>query len=255
MKTVLITGASAGIGKETAFVFAENKFDLILVARRAERLEEIKKEIESKHGVKVTVFVSDLSKPESAEKLYESVKQNKTEVDILINNAGFGTSGKFTEIDLEYETEMLMLNMVTLTKLTKLFARDMASRKTGNIVNLASTASFQPIPGFACYAATKAYVLSFSEALAFELKSENVKVTAICPGATESEFAKTAGMEKSKMFDRVPNSRDLGEFIYKSTLSGKRVAIHGFKNAFLAKSSKFMPRNIVMSIAAKMTKK
>ncbi|HUX38664.1 MAG TPA: SDR family oxidoreductase [Rectinemataceae bacterium] len=253
-KTVLITGASAGIGRETAYVFAEHNYDLVLAARRQERLEEIKRDIETRHGVSVSIFPVDLSRLDSAAALHAETIAKGLSIDILINNAGFGTSGKFTEIDIDRETEMLMLNTVTLTRLTKLFARDMASRKRGHIVNIASTASFQPIPGFACYAATKAYVLSFSEALEFELRADRVKVTAICPGATESEFATTAGMEKAGMFDKAPNSRQLGEFIYKSTIGARRVAIHGLKNAIMVRAGKLMPRNFVMAVAAKLTR-
>ena len=251
-RTVLITGASAGIGRETAYVFAEQGYDLVLAARRLERLEEVKKDIEGRLDAQVSVFAADLSKPDSAEALHEAIVKQGLSVDILINNAGFGTSGNFVDIDLERESDMLMLNMVTLTKLTKLFARDMAARKNGHIVNIASTASFQPIPGFACYAATKAYVLSFSEALGFELRSDKVRVTAICPGATKSEFAKSAGMEEASMFDRAPNSRQLGEFIYRSTMRGRAVAIHGLKNSIMARVGGLMPRKIVMAVASKL---
>lgn len=252
--TVLVTGASAGIGKATAEVFAEQGYDLVLAARRLDRLEEMKKELEARHGVSVAVLEADLSKLESAEVLHGEIGRRGLTIDILVNNAGFGTSGKFVEIDLDRETEMLMLNMVTLTKLTKLFARDMAARKSGHIVNIASTAAFQPIPGFAAYAATKAYVLNFSEALGAELEGEGVRVTAICPGATVSEFGKIAGLEKAGMFAGAPSSRQLGEFVYRSVIAGKSVAIHGWMNALMARGSKFIPKKTVMAVASKLTR-
>ena len=250
MKTVLITGASSGIGKETAYVYAENKYNLILVARRKENLEAIKSEIEEKHKVKVDIFDIDLSKSESAEQLYIKVKDANLEVDILINNAGFGINGEFIKTDMNHEEDMLMLNMITLTKLTKLYAKDMANRKEGHIINIASTAAFQGIPGFATYAATKSYVLHFSEAIAQELKKHNVFVTVINPGATQSEFAETAGF-KGSAFDKVPSSRELAEFIFTSAKKKKTSAIHGFKNKFMVFSGRFSPRNMVVKIAGK----
>lgn len=249
----MITGASAGIGKASAEVFAEHGYDLVLAARRAERLEAIKRELEAKHGVAVSVFPVDLAGIEGPEKLHAAVASAGIRVDVLVNNAGVGVSGDFADIDIERETDMLMLNMVALTRLTKLFVCEMVERKSGRIVNIASTASFQPIPGFASYAATKAYVLSFSEALAFELRAHNVKVTAVCPGATESEFAKTAGIEGAAMFSGAPDSRALGEFVYRSTLAGRPVAVHGFKNLVMAKGARFMPRRAVLAVAAKLT--
>ena len=251
-KTVLITGASSGIGKETAFVFAENNYNLILVARRKNNLEAIKKELEEKHNVSVNVFDIDLSKTDSAEELYNKVKEGNFNIDILINNAGFGINGKFIDIDIKREESMLILNIITLTKLTKLFAKDMVKKQFGHIINIASTAAFQGIPGFAAYAASKAYVLHFSEAIAEELKKDNVKVTVINPGATKSEFAERAGFKNDNFFSKAPTSRDLAEFIYSSMKKGKISAIHGFKNKFLAFSTRTAPRNMLVKIAGKM---
>ena len=250
MKTVLITGASSGIGKETAYVYAENKYNLILVARRKENLETIKKDIEEKHKVNVSIFDIDLSKTDSAEQLHKKVKAANLSVDILINNAGFGIKGYFKETDIEREEAMLILNMVTLTKLTKLFVQDMLTRKTGHIINIASTAAFQGIPGFATYAATKAYVLHFSEAIAQKLKKHNVFVTVINPGATQSEFAKVSNANE-KVFSKAPSSIDLAEFIFTSAKKKKISAIHGFKNKFMVFSGRFSPRNMVVKIAGK----
>jgi short-subunit dehydrogenase len=252
MKTTLITGASSGIGKELAHVYAENNFNLILVARRKERLQEIKTDIEKKHKVSVDIIDQDLSKLNSAEQLFEKAKTLNLNVDILINNAGYGVSGPFKDTDMEKETGMLVLNMVTLTKLSKLYANHFLKNNGGHIINIASTAAFQPIPTIATYAATKAYVLSFSEAIAYEFKNTKVKVTAICPGATQSEFAHAADMGDPAMFDKAPTSRELAEFTYKAMKRGKTTAIHGAKNSFLVFTTRLSPRKVVTAIAAKM---
>ncbi|NOZ35886.1 MAG: SDR family oxidoreductase [Chlorobi bacterium] len=251
MKTVLITGASSGIGKETAFVYAENNYNLILAARRKENLEKIKKEIEAKNSVKVDIYDIDLSKTDSAEQLYNKVKEGNTDVDVLINNAGFGINGEFKDIDMKREESMLILNILTLTKLTKLFVRDMVKKQSGHIINIASTAAFQGIPNFATYAASKSYVMNFSEAIAQELKKYNVKVTIINPGATLSEFADTAGF-KGNAFSKAPTSKDLAKFIFSSMQKGKTNTIHGFKNKIMAFSTRLTPRNLLTKIAGKM---
>ena len=250
MKTVLITGASSGIGKEMAYVYAENNYNLILVARRKENLEAIKSDIEHKHKLNVQSFDIDLSQIDSAELLYKKVSEKGIKVDVLINNAGFGINGKFKEIDMEWEESMLILNMVTLTKLTKLFVQDMLKAGSGNIINIASTASFQAVPNFSTYAATKAYVLNFSEAIAYELKDDNIKVTVICPGATKSEFADVADVNQ-KLFSKAPTSRELAEFTFKAMKKGKVTAIHGFMNNLLVFSSRTTPRKMVTAVAAK----
>jgi len=251
MKTVLITGASSGIGKETAYVYAEHNYNLILSARRKENLEAVKKEIEERHKVKVDIFDLDLSETNSAELLYNQVKAANLKVDVLINNAGFGINGNFIDIDINKEESMLILNIITLTKLTKLFVQDMVKNKNGHIINIASTAAFQGIPKFATYAASKAYVLHFSEAIAQELKKDNVKVTVINPGATQSEFANTAKANE-KHFSKAPSSRDLAEFIYKTMKNGKISSIHGLINKIMSFSTRLTPRNLLTKIAGKM---
>ncbi len=249
MKTVLITGASSGIGKEMAYVYAENKYNLILVARRKENLEAIKSDIEQKYKLDVQIFDVDLSKIDSAELLYNKVSEQKLKVDVLINNAGFGIKGKFKDTDMAWEESMLILNMVTLTKLTKLFVKDMLKQGSGNIINIASTASFQAVPNFSTYAATKAYVLHFSEAIAHELKNDNIVVTAICPGATKSEFAEVAELDQ-KHFSKAPTSQELAEFTFKAMKKEKVTAIHGFKNNLLVFSGRTTPRKLVTAVAA-----
>jgi len=254
MKTVLITGASSGIGKELAYVYAENNYKLILLARRKEHLEAIKKDIEAKQKVEVSVFAMDLSKTNSAEQLYQKVNEQQIKVDVLINNAGFGIFGEFMDTDMDWEESMLILNMVTLTKLSKLFAKDMVKAGRGNIVNIASTAAFQAVPAFSTYAATKAYVLSFSEAIAYELKNKNVIVTAICPGPTKSEFADAANVNQ-KHFSNAPTASELAEFTYKAMLKGETTAIHGFMNNLMAFLTRTSPRKMVTAVAAKMMMK
>ena len=251
MKTVLITGASSGIGKETAFVYARNNFDLVLVARREEQLESIKIEIEKKYSVSVAVISMDLSQIESALLLYTKIKDMKICIDVLINNAGFGVKGDFKDTDTDKEEQMLILNMITLTKLTKYFLNDMLRQNSGLIINIASTAAFQGIPKFSTYAATKAYVLHFSEAIAVELRNTNVKIKAICPGPTNSEFAKTANANGSKAFRNIPEASEVAEFIYKSGTNSKTTIIYGIKNKLMVFSQRFAPRDISTIIAGK----
>jgi len=249
-KTALIAGASSGIGKETAYVYAQHQYDLILVARRIKNLSNIKQDIEKKYAVNVQVITMDLAVLDAAEDLFKKVK-NKN-IDVLINNAGFGLYGDFLQEDLKKEEQMLILNIITLTKLTRLFAEKMVQNNGGNIVNIASTAAFQPVPTLATYSATKSYVLNFSEAIAFELKPKNVFVTAICPGATNSEFGKMAGFEEnSKFFKGIPSSRELANFIYKTMKKNRTSAIHGLKNKFIAFSGRFAPRKVTTYIAHK----
>ncbi len=250
MENALITGASAGIGKELAYVYAEKGYNLILVARRKERLESIKKELEEKNNVSVEIIAQDLSLKDSAEILYQDVLDKNLKVDVLINNAGFGTYGDFIDKDINSDEGMILLNIMSLTKLTKLFGRLMMNQGGGNIVNIASTASFQPVPNLAVYAATKAYVLNFSEAIAFELKKHKVYVTAICPGATKSEFADVANMS-SRPFENAPSARQLAEFTYRKMIQRKVHAIHGFANNMLIFSTRFAPRKLITLIASK----
>ncbi len=252
-KTTLITGASSGIGKDLAYVYAENNYDLVLVARRKENLEKIKKEIEEKTKANVEIVPMDLADVKSAEQLYEFIKKNNIQVKVLINNAGFGVYGSFIDADIARDEGMVLLNIMTLTKLTKLFANDMKEAGGGNIVNIASTGAFQPVPGIAIYAATKAYVLNFSEAIAFELKKHKVFVTAVCPGPTKTEFAEVAKMSDNP-FKNAPTALELAEFTYKSMIKRKTCAIHGLKNSLLAFSVRILPRKLVPASAEKIMK-
>lgn len=248
-KTILVTGASTGIGKEIAITYAKNNYNLVLVARSDDKLKELQNTLEQEYKINVETISLDLSKLDSAENLFEIVKSKNLKIDILINNAGFGLNGDFITIDLTNQTNMMMLNMVTLTKLSRLFIDEMLEQDSGHIVNIASTAAFQPVPSFAVYAATKAYVLSFSEAISQELKSENINVTAICPGATESNFLDTAGVKKVN-FISMATSKQVAEFTFKKVNTKKVVAVHGLINNLIVFSLRFTPRSIVRKAAS-----
>jgi len=255
MKTVLITGASSGIGREMALVFAEKKYRPVLVARRKSMLKLVAEEIKKDFFIDAVVIGLDLSNPDSAEQLMEIIRKEKLYIDVLVNNAGFGDFGAFHKGDIARMESMIHLNMLTLTKLCRLVAPSMVENGFGHIVNIASTAAFQPVPNFAVYAATKAYVLNFSEAFAYELKPLGVYVTTVCPGATQSEFQEKAKMGGSdKMFENAPLSFMVAEFAFEAMMKRKTIAIYGSKNRFLNFMQRFSPRKMIISIAAEMMK-
>ena len=226
-RTALITGASLGIGKELAHVHAERGGDLIVVARSEDKLEALKSTLESEHGVKVTVISKDLAQPSAASELYEEVKRAGIVIDYLINNAGFGGRGKFHERPWEQDLAMLNLNIVALTSLTRFFLPDFVARNEGRILNVSSTASFMAGPLQAVYYASKAYVTSFSNAVSEELHDTNVSVTALMPGATDTDFARAADMEKTSLFDKTASARVVAEEGYDGMLDGKLDVIAG----------------------------
>ncbi|MEW7290529.1 SDR family NAD(P)-dependent oxidoreductase [Aquimarina sp. 2304DJ70-9] len=249
-KTALITGASNGIGLELARVHASKGDNLVLIARNQIKLEELKSELEKQHGVSAMIITKDLSAPNAAQEVFDETNQKGIQVDFLINNAGFGDFGMFYETDWNKEHKMIELNITTLTQFTKLYVKEMVKRNSGKIMNVASTAAFQPGPTMAIYYATKAYVLHFSEAIANELKGQNITVTALCPGATESGFQSVAQMEESKLVKgkKLPSSKTVADYGYKAMMKGKTVAIHGFMNRVLANSVRFMPRKMVTAV-------
>jgi short-subunit dehydrogenase len=227
----VITGASSGIGRELAVMCARGGFDLHLVARRKDELAVVKKEIESAYGSVITTQALDLSKTGSAKKVFEAVHKQRKDVEILINNAGFGDFGDLKDQDVERLESMIDLNVTTLTKLTRMFLPHMVSDYSGKILNVASIAGMLPGPGFAVYHATKAYVLSFSEALAEELADTGVTVTALCPGPTETGFKAEAHMENvSAMSGKLPTAKDVAQYGYFAMMDGKRVAVPGIAN-------------------------
>jgi uncharacterized protein len=232
MATALITGASNGIGLELAKVHASKGDNLVLVARNKARLDELKIELENQYEIKVYTIGKDLSAHNAAQDVYNETQQQKIQVDYLINNAGFGDFGMFVETDWNKELQMINLNITTLTQFTKLYVQEMVARRSGRIMNVASTAAFQSGPTMAVYYATKAYVLSFSEALDNEVSDKGVTVTTLCPGATESGFQAAAAMEESNLVKgkKLPTSKEVAEYGYKAMMKGKTVAIHGFMN-------------------------
>lgn len=253
----LITGASSGIGYELASVFAKNNHNLILVARSTAKLESLKIEIEKNFQVVAEIITLDLAKQNSAEELFAAVTKKKLEVNILVNNAGFGDHGLFLSEDPQKIEEMILLNILTLTKLTRLFLPNMVENKYGKILNVASTAAFQPGPLMSVYYATKAYVLSFSEGLYEEMRSSGVCVTALCPGPTISGFQEAANFSNVAMMDllKLPTSKDVAEFGYTAMINNKAVAIHGFMNSLVAKTTSFIPRMLLRKLVMKMQEK
>lgn len=249
-KTALITGASGGLGREFAIIHASKGDNLVLVARTKDKLDKLKLELENQFGVSVYVIVKDLSEQYSPKAIYEELKTRKIQVDYLINNAGFGDFGLFSECNWEKQLEMINLNVTALTYMTRLFLPDMIMNKFGKILNLASTAAFQPGPTMSVYFATKAFVLSFSEAIANELTDTGVTLTALCPGATDTGFKAASALADSNLFkgNQIASSREVAEFGYSKMMEGKTVVIHGFVNNIMAQSVRFAPRKIVTSI-------
>jgi len=250
-KTALITGASSGLGKEFALIHASHGDNLILIARSKDKLDTLKLELEKQFKISVYVIVKDLSVQYASKSVYDELQTQKIRVDYLINNAGFGDFGLFAESNLDKQLEMINLNVTCLTSLTRLFLPDMIQHKFGKILNVASTAAFQPGPTMSVYFATKAFVLSFSEAIANELQGTGVTVTALCPGATETGFKTAASLDESGLFkgNQIATSKEVAEFGYSKMIEGKTVAIHGLFNNLMAQSVRFAPRKMVTSIA------
>jgi len=256
-KTALITGASNGIGLELAKIHASKGGDLVLVARNKSKLDELKAELEKQFKVSVYVIVKDLSATNSAQEVYEETTKQNIQIDYLINNAGFGDFGMFAETDWNKELQMINLNITTLTQFTKLYLRDMEKRRSGKIMNVASTAAFQSGPTMAVYCATKAYVLSFTEAVSNEVSDKGITMTALCPGATETGFQAVGGMDESKLFKdkKLPTAKEVADYGYKSMIKGKTVAIHGIMNYIMSNSVRFIPRAMVLKVSRKMLDK
>ena len=249
-RNALITGASAGIGLELARVFARNGFDLLLVARRGDALEAVAGRLEGEHGISASTFVADLALPDAPQRLFDHCAQERFPVDVLVNNAGLGLGGEFGEADVARQLNMINVNVSALTHLTGLFLPQMMLRRSGRILNVASTAAFQPGPLMAVYYATKAYVLSFSEALAEELRDTGVTVTALCPGPTRTEFAAVAEIEMSRLFAAgSASAADVAEYGYHATMKGKRVAIPGMVNKLVAQANRIAPRIISTKVS------
>ncbi|MGD1079839.1 MAG: SDR family oxidoreductase [Candidatus Sulfotelmatobacter sp.] len=246
--TTLITGASGGIGYELAKLFARDHYNLVLVARSADRLAQVATELQT-HGVTVKTVALDLATPMAPKFLFDQLQD--IPIDILVNNAGFGAFGEFAQMPEEEILGQIHLNIMALTQLTRLFLPFMVQRRTGKIMNVASTAAFQPGPLMAVYYATKAYVLSFSEAIANELRNSGVTVTCFCPGATHTGFAKRAGTENSRLFKQVGAmpAEKVARDGYRALMQGRTVAISGAHNWVIAQSVRFTPRKIVTAVS------
>ena len=252
-KTALITGASSGIGYELAVLFAADGFDCILVARSHGKLQELAARLEGEHRVKTLVLAKDLSKPSAVDEIYEEVSAASMEVDVLVNNAGFPVYGLFVETDLAAELEMLQVNVVALTALTKLFVKGMVERRAGRILNLGSTAAFLPGPLMAAYYASKAYVLSFSEALAGELQGTGVTVTCLCPGPTRTGFQKRGALEDSRLVQgQIAGARSVAQAGYRGMMAGKTVMIPGFTNKLVPWIVRVSPRGVLTRVVRRM---
>ena len=241
--TALITGASAGIGAALAREFAAYGHDLVLVARSADKLKKLADELATAHGIRATAIASDLGAPNAAEYLQHDVTKQGLSVDVLVNNAGLLHEGPFWETQLADHQQLLQLNIGALTALTHLFLPAMIERKQGRIMNLASTSAFQPIPYLSTYAASKAFVLSFSESLNIELKGTGVKVTALCPGFTETEMiAKSGGKSMNVPFVRNLTAQEVAEQGYAACIAGKPLFINGASNRTLIAFGRHQPR-------------
>ncbi len=248
-RTALITGASSGIGRELAFLLAEEGYDLVLIARRPALLDDLRTAIEASFKVSVYALSKDLSLVSSSEDILKDLTGRNIFPEILINNAGFGLYGEFIETEWAKEKMMIDLNVSALVHLTKLFLPGMISNRSGRIMNVASTAAFQPGPNMAVYFASKAFVLSFSEAIAEELSGSGVTVTALCPGPTSSEFSEVASMKNSNLFKgNIPTAREVALFGFKAMMKGQRVAIHGTGNTIMVNAVRFTPRRLVTRI-------
>ncbi len=253
--TALITGASNGIGKDFAEIFAKEGYHLVLVARSADKLEQIAQDLSAKYKIDVLTIAQDLSEINSAETVYAKVKEENIQIDVLINNAGFGKVGAFVDEEVSTLSEMIDLNIRTLTELTALVLPEMLERNNGKILNVASTAAFQSLPTFSVYAATKSYVLSLTEALHYELKDSNISVTALCPGPTSTGFAKRANAEALTLFKNVMSSQEVAQAAYDALMKNKMTLITGLSNKLLAYFTRLIPsRRLLIAIVGRIAK-
>ncbi|MBN1310529.1 MAG: SDR family oxidoreductase [Anaerolineae bacterium] len=249
-KAALITGASGGIGYELSKLFAADGCNLILVARSAGKLKELAKELTEAYSITVTVLPKDLSAPKAPAEIFDAVEAQGIQVDVLVNNAGFGMHGAFVDADPDEMLQMIQLNVSTLTTLTRLFLPGMLARSSGHILNIGSIGSFAPVPLMAAYGATKAYVLSFSEALAEELRGSGVKVTALCPGVTYTGFQERSGMHSFGLMRLgAMEAVDVACIGYRAIKRGRAVIVTGLFNQLMMFSMRFAPRPLVRRVS------
>jgi short-subunit dehydrogenase len=250
-KWALVTGASAGIGKALATELAAGGANLVLSARRRDRLEQLAAELSARYGVRAEVCPSDLGTPAAPREIFDFTSSRGIEVDVLINNAGFGASGEFTAIPIERLLEMVQVNCAAVTHLTHLYLGGMIARRRGYVMILASTAAFQGVPFMSLYAATKGFDLLLAEGLAEEARQYGVHVTALCPGQTESEFFEVAGTAGNKRAGK-ETAEKVARTVLAALAKGKSFVISGAMNKLLAESERLMPRRLVASVAGNM---
>jgi uncharacterized protein len=248
--TVLITGASGGIGEQLARLAAADKQDLVLVARGEAKLESLCVELAGKHDVRAYPLAADLTDPTAPQHIFEAVTAQGLTIDVLMNNAGFGAQGAYATIDWETEARMIQVNITALAHLTRLFLPGMLARRSGKILNVASTAAYVPGPFMAVYYASKAFVLSFTEALAEELQGTGVTATALIPGPTATNFAATAGNANSRLFrsGAVMDAAAVARVGYEALQRGKRVVVAGLSNRLTVLSTRMAPRSMLAKI-------
>ena len=256
-QTALVTGASGGIGYELAKLFAEDHHNLVLVARSASRLTQVGGELQRQFGISATPIPLDLTASPAPQFLFDQLQREGIAVDILVNNAGYGVLGEFAKVSLEESLGRIQLNVTALTHLTKLFLGPMIERHSGKIMNVGSTAGFQPGPLMAVYYATKAYVISFSEALANELKGSGVMVTCLCPGPTDTGLTARAGTGNTVLFKKMRpmDAKTVARDGYRGLMAGKTIVISGFRNWLLAETVRFSPRKLVTAVSRKILDK
>lgn len=251
MGTALITGASAGLGLELAKLFAADRHDVVLVARRLDRLEQLAKELTGKHGVRAEAIAADLMDPGAPEAIAAEVEKRGMAVDFLVNNAGFGLAGRFVDNDRARERGMIEVNVTAVAMLTHRFLPAMAKRGSGRVLILGSTAGFQPGPNMTTYYASKAFVNAFSQGLSHELKGTGVTCTLSCPGATATEFGAVADMGSSRLFKMgVMRATDVAAQAYRAMHRGKRIVVHGFTNKISAASAGWVPNAVLLPVVA-----
>ncbi|MFT2007177.1 SDR family NAD(P)-dependent oxidoreductase [Pontibacter sp. 13R65] len=255
--TALITGASGGIGYELAELFAKDGYNLVLVARSEDKLHQIALQFAIKYKVHAKVVVQDLAIPEAPQLIFDELKKDGVQVDVLVNNAGFANYGYFRETDLQKELDMMQVNILALTHLSKLFLGQIRTDKPARILNIASTAAFPPGPLMAVYYASKAYVLSFSEALAAEQKGTNVSVTVLCPGATATDFKERANLSGSGIFSEalLDDAKSVAKAGYDGLMAGEVIMFPGFKDKLTAFSVRVFPRSLMRNLVKKVQEK
>ncbi|MCO5130602.1 MAG: SDR family oxidoreductase [Xanthobacteraceae bacterium] len=243
----LVTGASGGLGEALARVLAANKFNLVLLARRRDKLQDLANELSAAHGVRTTIAPADLGEPGAAQAVFQAVNDAGTQVDLLVNNAGLLVEGQFNALDLDKQLQLLQVNIVAMTAMTHLFLAPMLARKRGRILNVASVASFMPVPNLAVYAASKAYVRSFSDALSQELGGSGVTVTTLCPGVTATDMVK--GTELGKMPSMmIMDAKTVAEEGYRACMAGKPVHVAGLANELAVQWIKYQPSWLVRAV-------